>query len=105
MLALKISLSTLSLILLVGLVVALLTPSSFSDMSSIGGSRVVSDLTQLEMLDSDLLMLQQMRNTTSVNMSTMIARDSMWQDPTMIRLQEEYQAQLDRMLGRRAGQQ
>jgi hypothetical protein len=35
---------------------------------------------------------------------TMISVDSMWVDPNKIRLQEEYQAQLDRMIGKRPDQ-
>ena len=59
---------------------------------------------QLGMLESDQLMLQQMRTGTSPVMTTMIGEDPMWIDPDMIKAQEEYQAQLDRMLGQRPGQ-
>ena len=59
---------------------------------------------QLGMLESDQLMLQQMRSGTSLGMTTMIREDPMWLDPDMIKAQEEYQAQLDRMLGKRPGQ-
>jgi hypothetical protein len=34
-------------------------------------------------------------------MNTMIAADPMWVDEDMIRAQEQYQAQIDRMLARR----
>jgi len=37
-------------------------------------------------------------------MTTMIRADPMWVDPEMIRLQEQYQMQVDRMLGNRPGQ-
>jgi hypothetical protein len=56
------------------------------------------------MLDSDHQMLDQMRSAVSPVMDTMIHHDPMWIDPDMIRLQEEYEAQIDRMLGRRPGQ-
>ena len=59
---------------------------------------------QLGMLESDQVMLQRMRSGTSPVMMTMIQQDPMWVDPDMIRLQEEYQAQLDRMIGKRPGQ-
>lgn len=57
-----------------------------------------------DMLESDAVMLQEMRASASPVMMTMIQRDPMWTDPEMIRAQEEYQAQIDRMLGRRPGQ-
>lgn len=66
--------------------------------------QVVSDLGQLDMLDADQQMLQQMRVVVTPNMVSMIEADPMWVDPDMIRLQEEYQAQLDRMIGKRPGQ-
>lgn len=62
--------------------------------------QVVSNLGQTGMLESDQQMLDQMRTTVSPNMKTMIDHNPMWTDPSMIRLQEEYQAQLDRMIGR-----
>jgi hypothetical protein len=55
------------------------------------------------MLESDIAMLELMRVSTSPVMMTMVQDDRMWTDPDMIRVQEEYQAQLDRMLGRRPG--
>jgi hypothetical protein len=57
-----------------------------------------------EMLEPDQAMLQRMRSGTSQVMMTMIQEDPTWVDPDMIRLQEEYQAQLDRMIGRRPDQ-
>jgi len=56
------------------------------------------------MLDADHEMLDRMRSAVSPVMDTMIHHDPMWIDPDMIRLQEEYEAQIDRMLGRRPGQ-
>ncbi|MEX1207904.1 MAG: hypothetical protein WEE36_04745 [Acidimicrobiia bacterium] len=55
------------------------------------------------MPESDQLMLQQMRSGTSPGMTPMIREDPMWVDPDMIKAQEEYQAQLDRMVGKRPG--
>lgn len=55
------------------------------------------------MLASDMAMLDSMRASVSPAMTPMISRDPMWTDPDMIRAQEEYQAQLDRMLGKRPG--
>lgn len=57
-----------------------------------------------EMVDSDFAMLDGMRAATSPVMTTMIREDPMWSDPDMVRAQEEYQAQIDRMLAKRAGQ-
>lgn len=64
---------------------------------------VVGDLAQLDMLESDQHMLERMRNSLSPSMNTMIENDPMWTDPEMIRAQEEYQAQLDRMIAKRPG--
>jgi len=61
----------------------------------------VTDLGKVGMLDADLRMLERMRVSVSPQMSTMISVDPMWVDPEMIRAQEQYQAQLDRMIGRR----
>lgn len=41
-----------------------------------------------------------MRTAVSPLMNGMIAADPMWSDPDMIRAQEQYQAQMDRMVGR-----
>lgn len=57
-----------------------------------------------DMLESDAVMLEEMRASASPVMATMIQQDPMWTDSGMIRAQEEYQAQIDRMLGRRPGQ-
>jgi hypothetical protein len=53
-------------------------------------------MNQLDMLDADQQMLER-----QPNMNSMIEQDPMWVDPEMIRLQEDYQAQIDRMMGRR----
>jgi hypothetical protein len=62
---------------------------------------VTTDLGASEMLQSDMRMLEQMRISLSRSMNGMIADDPMWVDPVMIRGQEQYQAQIDRMLARR----
>ena len=38
------------------------------------------------------------------DMMTMIQADPMWMDPEVTRLREQYQGQIDRMVGRRPGQ-
>lgn len=62
-----------------------------------------TDVRQTEMLESDAAMLEQMQSSASPVMMTMIQEDPMWTDPDMIRAQEDYQAQVDRMLGKRPG--
>ena len=47
-------------------------------------SDVVTDLTQREMLDTDMEMLERMRASLSPQMNTMISVDPMWVDPDMI---------------------
>jgi len=84
--------------------IAIADSPSESDPGPGTGHLVVSDLSQLDMLDSDQQMLQRMRIAETPNMVTMIEADRMWADPDMIRRQEEYQAQLDRMIGKRPGQ-
>jgi len=88
---------------LIGLVAAVATAPPESDPGAPSSRRVVSDLGQLDMLGSDQQMLDRMQAGADPNMGTMIDQDPMWVDPDMIRLQEEYQAQLDRMIGRRPG--
>ena len=61
---------------------------------------VVTDFGELGMLEGDMRMLERMRVSVSPSMNTMIELDPMWVDPAMIRAQEQYQAQLDRMIGR-----
>lgn len=65
--------------------------------------RIETGVERSGMLESDMAMLERMRVDTSPVMMTMIQEDRMWTDPDMIRAQEEYQAQLDRMLGKRPG--
>jgi hypothetical protein len=55
------------------------------------------------MLAVDQRMLQRMSSSVAREMTTMIQADPMWLDPEMIRLQEQYQIQLDRMLGKSPG--
>ena len=98
---LKILVGAWLVLIIVVVTVAITDSSTTSQPGSRPGLDVVSDLGQLDMLDSDQEMLQQMRSVTTPNMVTMIERDRMWTDPDMIRLQEEYQAQLDRMIGKR----
>jgi len=90
------------LVIVVGIAIA--DSPSDADPGPRTGQLVVSDLSQLDMLDSDQRMLQRMRIAETPDMVTMIETDLMWTDPDMIRRQEEYQAQLDRMIGRRPGQ-
>ncbi|HEX6302100.1 MAG TPA: hypothetical protein VF148_16725 [Acidimicrobiia bacterium] len=90
---------------IVGLLAVLLVAITIAGLSSIQGDvgrpSHEREIQQLDMLESDMAMLEQMRASTSPVMMTMIQDDRMWTDPDMIRVQEEYQAQLDRMLGRR----
>lgn len=91
-----------------GLLGVLLLGVSIAGLSGVNGEvdRPISQsgVQQTEMLESDVAMLEQMRASTSPVMMTMIQDDPMWTDPDMIQAQEEYQAQLDRMLGKRPGQ-
>lgn len=89
------------------LLAVLLLGITIAGLSSVNGGvdRPVSQgVQQTEMLVSDMAMLELMQSSTSPVMMTMIQDDPMWTDPDMIRAQEEYQAQLDRMLGKRPGQ-
>jgi hypothetical protein len=61
---------------------------------------VVTDFGEVGMLEGDMRMLERMRVSVSSSMDTMIELDPMWVDPAMIRAQEQYQAQLDRMIAR-----
>ena len=61
---------------------------------------VVTDFGEAGMLEGDIRMLERMRVSVSSPMNTMIGSDPMWVDADMIRTQERYQAQLDRMIGR-----
>jgi len=93
-------------ILLIVLVVAIIvmSPTAASDPEAPTSHQVVSDLGQIDMLDSNQGMLQQMRNAATPNMVTMVETKPMWTDPEMIRRQEEFQHQLDRMIGKRPSQ-
>jgi hypothetical protein len=92
------------LLIIVAVAIAITNPQAANNPDRHTGHQVVSDLGQLEMLDSDQQMLQGMRGALTPNMVTMIESDPMWTDPDMIRLQEQNQAQLDRMIGKRPGQ-
>lgn len=74
-------------------------PSDPSPPSSL--TAVVTDLGEARMLEGDMRMLERMGVSVSSSMNTMIELDPMWVDSDMIRAQEQYQAQLDRMLARR----
>lgn len=93
---------------LIGLFALLLLGIGISALSDIegrvDGPTSQTGVQQTEMLESDLAMLEQMQSSTSRVMMTMIQEDPMWTDPDMIRAQEDYQAQMDRMLGKRPGQ-
>jgi hypothetical protein len=61
---------------------------------------MVTDFREVGMLEGNMRMLERMRVSVSPSMNTMIELDPMWVDPAMIRAQEQYQAQLDRMIAR-----
>lgn len=95
------------LVLLMMAVVAIVevaTPSPRASQSAPALERLGVDPEQLDMLEADQRMLQRMRSSVTADMTTMIQNDPMWVDTEMIRLQEQYQMQLDRMLGKRPGQ-
>lgn len=93
---------------LIGLFALLLLGITISGLSDIegrvDGPASQTTVQQTEMLESDMAMLEQMRASTSPVMTTMIQEDPMWTDPDMIQAQEDYQAQMERMLGKRPGQ-
>ncbi|GMR02188.1 MAG: hypothetical protein BMS9Abin20_0516 [Acidimicrobiia bacterium] len=93
-------------VLLIVLVAAIIVTNATaaSDPKQPTGHQVVTDLGQLDMLASNQGMLQQMRSAATPNMLTMIETNPMWTDPDMIRRQEEYQHELDRMIGKRPSQ-
>lgn len=84
------------------MVVVALGPSLLQDpVGESPSTAVVTDLGRDAMLDQDMQMLERMRVTVSPNMNQMIELDPMWVDAEMLRAQEQYQAQVDRMLARR----
>lgn len=87
--------------LLLGLVIGGGTTEGTGATGGGDGSVTAIGVENLEMLESDRMMLERMRASTSQSMMTMIREDPMWRDEGMIQAQEEYQAQLDRMLGKR----
>ena len=80
-----------------------ITIVALSDNGRVDDPAVQTDVRQTEMLESDAAMLDQMQSPTPSAMTTMIQENPMWTDPDMIRAQEDYQAQVDRMLGNRSG--
>lgn len=87
--------------LLLGLAIGGDSPEGSGATGGGDGSVAAIGAENLEMLESDRMMLERMRTATSQSMMTMIREDPMWRDEGMIQAQEEYQAQLDRMLGKR----
>jgi hypothetical protein len=87
--------------------VAVMTVAALNGGLSAGSAQptaetdLVTDSGDAGMLERDMLMLERMRVSASLSMNTMIAADPMWVDEDMIRAQEQYQAQIDRMLARR----
>jgi hypothetical protein len=61
---------------------------------------LVADFQETGMLQGDTRMLEWMRAAISPSMNGMIELDPMWADSDMIQAQEQYQAQIDRMLAR-----
>ncbi len=93
-----------SIAILIAFIVAVAAVLPAHDAGASSSGQVVSNRSQLDMLVSDQQMLNFMRAGVSANMGTMIHNDRMWVDPDMIQLQEQYQAEMDRMIGRRSGQ-
>lgn len=62
---------------------------------------VVIDFEEARILEEDMRMLERMRVSVPSSMLRMTELDPMWVDSNMIRAQEQYQAQLDRMIARR----
>ena len=63
---------------------------------------VVTDLNQAQMLDTHQPMMDQMRASSTPQMTGRMPQDPMWQmlDASMVDLMEQSQAQIDRMLAR-----
>ncbi len=92
-----------SIAILIAFIIAVGAVLPAHDAVASSSDQVVSDRGQVDMLASDQQMLSLMRAGVSTNMETMIHNDRMWVDPDMIQLQEQYQADLDRMIARRSG--
>lgn len=92
-----------SITILIAFIVAVAFVLPSHDAVASPGGQVVSNRSQVDMLPSDQRMLNLMRAEVSTNMETMIHNDRMWVDPDMIHLQEQYQAELDRMIARPSG--
>jgi len=88
------------------LIVVVMTAAAVSGNLSPGPAQsssrtaVTTDFGEAQMLEGEIRMLERMRISVSSPMNTMIGSDPMWVDADMIRTQERYQAQLDRMIGR-----
>jgi hypothetical protein len=91
------------LLLTVIAVTALAISPTVEGQGTPAGGGIIGDMGQISMLDTDQQMLNLMRASSSPAMITMTRDNPMWTDADMIRLQEQNQAQLDRMIGRRAG--
>ena len=85
-------------------IVDVAAPSPGASQAASVSERLGVDTDRLDMLAIDQRMLQRMSSSVAPDMTTMIRADPMWVDPEMIRLQEQYQMQVDRMLGNRPGQ-
>jgi len=92
-----------SLAVLIGLVGVISGTSGVDNVGSTTNDGVVADLGRLPSLDADHEMLDQMRATEVPNRGVMADQNPMWDDPDTIRAQEQYEAQIDRMIGRRPG--
>jgi hypothetical protein len=85
-------------------IVEVAAPSPGASQAAPVSERLGADTDRLDMLAVDQRMLQRMSSSASPDMTTMIQTYPMWVDPEMIRLQEQYQTQIERMLGKRPGQ-
>ncbi len=95
--------AVLSIVSLVIFVAAVVSIPTAHDQSTSSHNEAIPNRGQLTMLETDQQMLNLMRAEVSANMKNMTHHNPMWTDPSMIRLQEQYQVQLDRMIARRSG--
>jgi len=93
-----------SLTIVIALVGVLNGTTGVDNAGSTTSHDVVTDLGELHNLEADHHMLEQMRATAVPNTGVMADQNPMWDDPDTVRLQEQYEAQIDRMIGRRPGQ-
>lgn len=95
--------SLLSLVILIA-IAGMVTGTTSTDLTnSTTNHDVLTDTAQLDSLEKDHHMLEQMR--TAVVASAGARNDTlpMWTDSDVVRAQEQYEAQIDRMIGRRPG--